>query len=100
MGSTDTNKMNGDDGSDRRELAYSWHALFVMAERDIRLEWVELIINEPALRIVDLNDSEIERFYGAIPERQHRVLRVAVNTQVAPWRVVSVFFDRRMRGRI
>ena len=32
-----------------------------------------------------------------IPERGDRVLRVAVNTRVAPWRVVSVFFDRSMR---
>ena len=92
--------MNDDDGPDQQELVYSWHALYVMAERDIYPEWVDLIVREPALRIVDRNDPEIERFYGAIPERAHRVLRVAVNTQVAPWRVVSVFFDRRMRGRL
>ncbi len=29
-----------------------------------------------------------------------RVLRVAVNTSVDPWRVVSVFFDRDMRGEL
>ncbi len=27
-----------------------------------------------------------------------RVLGVVVNTDAAAWRVVSVFFDRRMRG--
>ena len=29
-----------------------------------------------------------------------RILRVAVNTRVAPWRVVSVFFDRSKRDKL
>ena len=35
-----------------------------------------------------------------IKERGNRILRVAVNTRVAPWRVVSVFFDRNMKGKL
>lgn len=88
---------NGDQTS---ELEYSWHALIVMAEREILPEWVEATVSEPMLRTSDPYDDAVERFYRTIPGRNQRVLRVAVNTQVAPWRVVSVFFDRRMRGRI
>ena len=52
------------------------------------------------LRVPDLNDFEIERFYCKIPEKGGRVLRVAVNIRVAPWRVVSAFFDRTMKGKL
>lgn len=48
----------------------------------------------------DPEDPEIERFYLAIPENGNRVLRVAANTNVTPWRVVSAFFDRDMRGKL
>ena len=58
------------------------------------------VVAEPALRMPDPNDPEIERFFRSIPERDDRILRVAVNTRVAPWRVVSVFFDRNMKGKL
>ena len=64
------------------------------------MEWVERTVAEPALRSPDPHDSELERLYRPIPERGGRVLRVVVNTRVAPWRVVSVFFDRGMRGQL
>ena len=81
-------------------LDYTRHAVDVMRERVIPREWVESVVTEPALRSPDPNDPDIERFYRRMPERSGRVLRVAVNTRVAPWRVVSVFFDRGMRGKI
>ena len=82
------------------ELEYTEHALHVMAERSISIEWVEIVVNEPELRMSDPNDSEVERFYRRIPEHGNRVLRVAINTNAAPWRVVTVFFDRSMRGEL
>ena len=81
-------------------LQYSMHAMDAMAERRIPVMWVELAVAEPALRSQDPNDPEIERFFRRIAEDGGRVLRVAVNTRVVPWRVVSVFFDRRMRGEL
>ena len=59
---------------------------------------LEVIHDEDRLRSL-LKVAIQSRFFRAIPERQGRVLRVAVNTQVAPWRVVSVFFDRGMRAK-
>ena len=82
------------------ELECTKHAVHAMAERTIPMEWVELAVTEPALRIPDPNDPEVERFFRSIPERDGRILRVAVNTRVAPWRVVSVFFDRNMKGKL
>ena len=81
-------------------LEYTRHAVHAMDERMIPREWVESAVAEPALRTSDPTDPEVERFFRRIPERDGRVLRVAVNTRVAPWRVVSVFFDRSMRGEL
>ena len=79
-------------------LEFTRHATTVMAERTISQVWVERTIANPGLRLPDPNDPEVERFFGRVPERGDRVLRVAVNTHAVPWRVVSVFFDRAMRG--
>ena len=70
-----------------------------MAEREVPVEWVERVVAAPALRSPDPNDPAVERFFGRIAEREGRTFRVVVNTNVAPWRVVSVFFDRNMRKK-
>lgn len=85
---------------ERLTLEYTRHATHAMQERLIAEEWVEATVAEPALRTSDPNDVEVERFYRPIPEHGGRVLRVVVNTRVAPWRVVSVFFDRSVRGQL
>ena len=54
----------------------------------------------PELRLPDPDDATVERRYRQIPEHGGRVLRVVVNTTVEPVRVVSVFFDRKMKGRL
>ena len=35
-----------------------------------------------------------------IPEYDDRILRVVYNETSEPWRVVTVFFDRTMRGKL
>ncbi|MXZ46704.1 MAG: DUF4258 domain-containing protein [Chloroflexi bacterium] len=82
------------------ELEITQHAIDAMNERLIALEWVEDAVSEPELRTPDPADPELERFYRRIPPRDDRVLRVVVNTRFAPWRIVSVFFDRRMRRMV
>ena len=81
-------------------LEYTRHAARAMEERMIPRDWVESAVAEPAMRTSDPSDPEVERFFRRIPEHGDRVLRVAVNTRADPWRVVSVFFDRRMRGEL
>lgn len=71
-----------------------------MKEREIKESWVITAVEDPELRESDPHDAEVERFYRRVAEYEYRVLRVAVNTKLAPWRVVSVCFDRRMKGQL
>ncbi len=71
-----------------------------MAERGIEVAWLELTINEPALIRPDPDDVLLEHRYRPVPEFGGRVLRVIINTSVAPVRIVSAFFDRSMRGKL
>ena len=75
------------------------HAAEVLKERAIPIEWVERALNSPELRTPD-DDPTIERRFRRIPEFGDRVLRVAVNASVEPHRIVSVFFDRGMKGKL
>ncbi len=72
----------------------------MVAVREIPLEWLERTLNDPVLCLPDPDDSTLERRYRSIPEFDGRVLRVAVNSAVEPVRVVSVFFDRSMKGKL
>ena len=76
------------------------HAKVALAEREIALEWMERTLAAPELRLPDPDDATVERRYRRIPEHGGRVLRVAVNITVEPERIVSVFFDRKMKGRL
>ncbi|HZU45408.1 MAG TPA: DUF4258 domain-containing protein [Terriglobales bacterium] len=76
------------------------HAKKVVAEREIHIEWVAQTVAEPELRQPDPKDAAVERRYRRIREFGGRVLRVAINTRVEPPRVVSVFFDRSMKGKL
>jgi uncharacterized DUF497 family protein len=72
----------------------------LIEERQIQLEWLERTLAKPGLIEPDAADSALESRFAKIPEFGDRVLRVVVNTQVVPERVVSVYFDRKMKGRL
>ena len=76
------------------------HAEKVLAEREIAAEWMERTLSSPELVLPDPDDAMVERRFRRIPEFGGRVLRVAVNTTVEPNRIVSVFFDRKMKGKL
>ena len=76
------------------------HARDVLQEREISLEWLDKALANPELSERDATDSELENRFAKIAEFGNRVLRVVVNTRVVPERVVSVYFDRRMKGRL
>lgn len=76
------------------------HARHVLEEREISMEWLERTLNHPEFKMSDPNEPHLERRYRRIPEFGNRVLRVVVNTTVEPVRVVSVFFDRTMKGKL
>ena len=76
------------------------HAKKALDEREIPVEWLERTLSAPELTLPDPDDATVERRFRRIPEFGGRVLRVAINTTVEPKRVVSVFFDRQMKGKL
>jgi len=76
------------------------HARDVLAERKIPVAWLERVWRNPALIQVSQTDPEIEYRFAAIPEFGGRILRVVVNNRASPTRIVSVYFDRAMKGKL
>ncbi|MGA2052214.1 MAG: DUF4258 domain-containing protein [Opitutales bacterium] len=76
------------------------HARDVLEERNIPLAWLERALAQPALVAPSATDTTLESRFIAIPEFGHRVLRVVVNKSAFPVRVVSVYFDRTMKGKV
>ncbi len=76
------------------------HARTVVAERNIPVEWMERALTRPALTEPSAADPTLESRFIRIPEHGDRVLRVVVNKQAVPERVVSVYFDRMMKGKL
>ena len=75
-------------------IALSKHAQDVMRERNISQEWVHRAVDSPDL--VENPADGTTHFLKAIPEHDGRYLRVVVNPDLTPVRVVTVFFDRRL----
>ena len=64
------------------------------------IEWLERALNSPDKTAPDLEDGDLRHYLKVIPENGGRVLRVVVNFKVTPFRVVTVFFDRAMKGKL
>jgi hypothetical protein len=75
------------------------HAEGVMAEREIATAWVVRVLTKPERMENDRSDSTLTHALGRIAERDGRVLRVVYNASVIPPRIVTVYFDRRQRGK-
>ena len=76
------------------------HAVTVMSEREISVTWLERVLANPEQVEPDKIDPELRHALGRIPERDDRVLRVVYNKDIDPWRVVTAYFDRAMRGKL
>jgi len=75
------------------------HAIGVLAEREIQTTWVVRVLAAPERTQRDRSDAELMHALGRIAERDGRVLRVVYNAAVRPPRIVTVYFDRRERGK-
>jgi len=76
------------------------HAEVSAAEREIQMEWICRALENPDRREADRREDGVELFYAKIAAYGNRVLKVVVNVQVDPWRVMSVYFDRSMKERL
>ena len=66
----------------------------------IQMEWIERALAEPEHVEPDRFDFELEHRLRSIPEYEGRVLRVIVKKQTNPLRVITCYFDRKMRGQL
>ena len=66
----------------------------------ISLEWVERVLQQPERVEPDTVDAELEHRLGRIPEYDGRVLRVIVKKATDPLRVITCYFDRKMRRQL
>ncbi|MEP6663013.1 MAG: DUF4258 domain-containing protein [Verrucomicrobiota bacterium] len=76
------------------------HAKDVLAEREIPVAWLERILNSPMKTEPDRDDAELEHHLGPIAEHGNRILRVVINKHANPVRVVTIYFDRAMKGKL
>ena len=75
------------------------HAAAAALKRKIDMAWIELALAEPEWAQADPKKPGVMHAFLRIAERNHRVLRVVYNPSVLPVRVITVYFDRRFRGR-
>jgi len=75
------------------------HAEAAALKRKIDPAWIERALAEPDWTEPDPAKPDVMHAFLRIAERNHRVLRVVYNPSVHPVRVITVYFDRRLRGR-
>ncbi|HEX7594269.1 MAG TPA: DUF4258 domain-containing protein [Anaerolineae bacterium] len=78
-------------------IELSLHARDTLAERGISEEWIWRTIDSPDQRETGADHNT--HYIKSIQEFDGRLLRVVVNPHVQPNRVVTVFFDRRLRRK-
>jgi len=79
------------------DYVFTKHAADMMDERTISESWVWRVINESENTYTG-EDGNLH-FTKAIAERDNRILHVVVNPSVSPKRVITLFFDRRLRSK-
>jgi hypothetical protein len=67
----------------------------MLRERNIRESWVKLAMEDPERQ--EMMEDGTVHYIRPIEEYEWRYLRVVVNPDVKPKRIVTVFFDRRIR---
>jgi hypothetical protein len=77
------------------EYEFSEHAYDMLRERNIRESWVKLAMEDPEKK--EPQDDGTVHHIRAIEQYGGRYLRVVVNPNVRPQRIVTAFFDRRLR---
>ena len=75
------------------------HARDALAKRRIAIEWLERTLVAPEQVEQDAVDGTLEHRLARIEEFGGLVLRVIVNANATPLRVVTAYFDRRRSSR-
>ncbi len=71
-----------------------------LQERKIETAWLEQAITKPERTEPDEVDPGMEHRLAKIAERSYRVLRVVCDPRENPLKIVTVHFDRSMKGKL
>ena len=71
-----------------------------MAERKIESAWLEQVIANPQRTEPDQDEPVLEHRLAPIAEKDYRVLRVVCDPRATPLKVVTLHFDRAMKGKL
>lgn len=82
------------------KYALSQHAQARLAQRKIEVAWLEQAITNPQRPEPDPDDPGMEHRLAVIVERAHRVWRVVCDLRQNPLRIVTVHFDRSLKGQL
>lgn len=77
------------------EYEFSEHARAMLRERNIKEDWVRSTMERPESK--EHREDGTIHYIRVVEEYGRRYLRVIVNPNDIPPRVITVFFDRRFR---
>lgn len=75
----------------------SQHARHQIQERNLQTSWLEETLSSPDRLLPDADPYSNTHYLKQILDFENRWLRVVVNPNVVPKRVVTIFFDRRVK---
>jgi hypothetical protein len=81
-------------------VLFTIHARIVIQEREIPEEYIRRVIRRPDWVMPDSENPDLEHYLGKIDELNGRVLRVVLKKTVDFINVITVYYDRTMRGKI
>jgi hypothetical protein len=80
------------------DYTLSQHAQDTMRERKIDPAWLAAAMSAPEATVQHRDDPTLIHALRCIPEFGNRVLRVIYNQTRTPPHIVTVYFDRTIRG--
>ncbi|MBE9069830.1 DUF4258 domain-containing protein [Leptolyngbya cf. ectocarpi LEGE 11479] len=75
----------------------SQHAHYQIQERNIQLGWIDTALSNPDRLLTNADAHSNTHYLKQIEDFGNRWLRVIVNPNVDPKRVITVFFDRKIK---
>jgi Domain of unknown function (DUF4258) len=80
-----------------KPIQLTGHAAAAIAERKLRLSWIEDAVHNPEWTEPDPQWAGVERGFRAIPEFGNRTLRAACLETPTETRIITAFFDRKAK---
>ena len=81
-------------------VSFTIHARIVIHERGIPEEYIRRVIRCHDRVMPDSENPDLEHYLGKIDELNGRVLRVVLKKTVDFITVITVYYDRSMRGKL